>query len=246
LVDHLILATRQQHYLSVSDGPSPSYTHGLAPGKARVARPSASLARPSAAAANRRTARAGNRCFWYLSALRAHTKAPYDMDLYSKTLRALSRPRRPGQSQKNPRCSRDKPPTTAKLMYSFSSCQCTKKWSYATRSVRRAWAGCVQSEPVWRSATSKETNHAPCKAAIRLSNPGGVVLTVILVGSAGLGRPLAWVQLLRHLHQATERTLHLGLVRPLLLTKDEARATRARHHLVQLLDAARHPCPCSP
>jgi hypothetical protein len=43
------------------------------------------------------TARAGNRRFWCLSALRAHTKAPYKTDLHRKTLMALNCPRRPGQ-----------------------------------------------------------------------------------------------------------------------------------------------------
>jgi hypothetical protein len=43
------------------------------------------------------SARAGNRCFWCLSALRAHTKAPYKTDLHRKTLRALNRPGGPGQ-----------------------------------------------------------------------------------------------------------------------------------------------------
>jgi hypothetical protein len=38
------------------------------------------------------TARAGNRRFWLLSALRAHTKAPYKTDLHRKTLMALNRP----------------------------------------------------------------------------------------------------------------------------------------------------------
>ena len=33
------------------------------------------------------TARAGNRRFWLLSALRAHTKAPYKIDFHRKTLR---------------------------------------------------------------------------------------------------------------------------------------------------------------
>jgi hypothetical protein len=37
-------------------------------------------------------ARAGNRRFRLLSALRTHTKAPYKMDLNKKTLRALNRP----------------------------------------------------------------------------------------------------------------------------------------------------------
>jgi hypothetical protein len=36
--------------------------------------------------------RAGNRRFWCLSALRAHTKAPYKTDFHRKTLRALNRP----------------------------------------------------------------------------------------------------------------------------------------------------------
>ena len=35
--------------------------------------------------------RAGNRRFWQLSALRAHTKAPYKTDLHRKTRRALNR-----------------------------------------------------------------------------------------------------------------------------------------------------------
>jgi hypothetical protein len=38
------------------------------------------------------TARAGNRRFGPLSALRAHTKAPYKMDFHRKTLMALKRP----------------------------------------------------------------------------------------------------------------------------------------------------------
>ena len=38
------------------------------------------------------TARAGNRRFRLLSALRAHTKAPYKTDLHRKTLMALNRP----------------------------------------------------------------------------------------------------------------------------------------------------------
>jgi hypothetical protein len=42
---------------------------------------------------NLSTARAGNRRFWRLSALRAHTKAPYKMDFHRKTLRALNRPK---------------------------------------------------------------------------------------------------------------------------------------------------------
>jgi hypothetical protein len=37
-------------------------------------------------------ARAGNRRFELLSALRAHTKVPYNPDLHRKTLRALNRP----------------------------------------------------------------------------------------------------------------------------------------------------------
>ena len=39
------------------------------------------------------TARAGNRRFWLLSALRAHTKAPYKIDFHRKTRTALNRPR---------------------------------------------------------------------------------------------------------------------------------------------------------
>ena len=37
-------------------------------------------------------ARAGDRRFWLLSALRAHTKAPYKTDLHRETLMALNRP----------------------------------------------------------------------------------------------------------------------------------------------------------
>jgi hypothetical protein len=44
-----------------------------------------------------RAARAGNRRFWWLSALRARTKAPYKTELHRKTLMALNRPRWPGQ-----------------------------------------------------------------------------------------------------------------------------------------------------
>jgi hypothetical protein len=40
------------------------------------------------------TARAGNRRFRLLSALRAHTKAPHQTDLHRKARRALNRPRR--------------------------------------------------------------------------------------------------------------------------------------------------------
>jgi hypothetical protein len=40
------------------------------------------------------SARAGHRRFWPLSALRAHTKAPYKTDLIWKTLRPLERPGR--------------------------------------------------------------------------------------------------------------------------------------------------------
>jgi hypothetical protein len=43
------------------------------------------------------SARAGNRRFWLLSALRAHTKAPSKTDLHRETLRALKRPGGPGQ-----------------------------------------------------------------------------------------------------------------------------------------------------
>jgi hypothetical protein len=38
--------------------------------------------------------------FWLLSALRAHTKAPYKNDSHRKTLRALKRPGGPGQRRK--------------------------------------------------------------------------------------------------------------------------------------------------
>ena len=40
------------------------------------------------------SARAGSRHFWLLSAMCAHTKAPYRTDLHRKTLRALNHPRR--------------------------------------------------------------------------------------------------------------------------------------------------------
>ena len=43
-------------------------------------------------------ARAGNRRFRPLSALRAHTNAPYKMDFHRKTLGRLTAPRRPGPS----------------------------------------------------------------------------------------------------------------------------------------------------
>ena len=43
------------------------------------------------------SARAGNRRFLLLSALRAHTKAPYKNDLHGKTLTALKRPGGRGQ-----------------------------------------------------------------------------------------------------------------------------------------------------
>jgi hypothetical protein len=43
------------------------------------------------------TARAGNRRFGQLGALRAHTKAPYKTDLDGKTLRPLNRPGRAGR-----------------------------------------------------------------------------------------------------------------------------------------------------
>jgi hypothetical protein len=48
---------------------------------------------PGANATTRAPARAGNRRFWYLSTLRAHTKSPYKMDFHRKTLRALNRPK---------------------------------------------------------------------------------------------------------------------------------------------------------
>ena len=37
-------------------------------------------------------ARAGNRCFWWLRALRARTKAPHNNDLHRKTSMARNRP----------------------------------------------------------------------------------------------------------------------------------------------------------
>ena len=47
------------------------------------------------------TARAGNRRFRPLSALRAHTKTPYKNDLHRKKLRALNRPGGRGQMMKS-------------------------------------------------------------------------------------------------------------------------------------------------
>jgi hypothetical protein len=51
---------------------------------------------------NRFTARAGNRRFELLRALRAHTKVPYKIDLLWRTLRPLKRPRRPGRRVEEP------------------------------------------------------------------------------------------------------------------------------------------------
>jgi hypothetical protein len=49
-------------------------------------------ASPSPSGRARSPARAGNRRFWLLSTLRAHTKVPYKIDLHRKTLIALNRP----------------------------------------------------------------------------------------------------------------------------------------------------------
>jgi hypothetical protein len=49
---------------------------------------------------SRVTARAGNRRFGLLSALRPHTKAPYKMDFHRETLRLRYRPARPGPELK--------------------------------------------------------------------------------------------------------------------------------------------------
>jgi hypothetical protein len=49
---------------------------------------------------NTSPARAGNRRFWLLSALRAHTKMPYKIDLLWETLRALKHPGRARTVQK--------------------------------------------------------------------------------------------------------------------------------------------------
>jgi hypothetical protein len=49
------------------------------------------------------TARAENRRFWLLSALRAHTKAPYNHDLLWNMLRPLKRPGGPGRRAGTPR-----------------------------------------------------------------------------------------------------------------------------------------------
>ena len=54
------------------------------------------------------TARAKNRRFWLLSALRAHTKAPHKIDLHKKTLRALNRPEA-GADSSRARGSRARP-----------------------------------------------------------------------------------------------------------------------------------------
>jgi hypothetical protein len=53
--------------------------------------PAAAAAAARAVIGSAPTARAGNRRFWSLSALRAHTKAPYKTDLYRKTLGLLNR-----------------------------------------------------------------------------------------------------------------------------------------------------------
>ena len=47
-------------------------------------------------------AQAGNRRFWPLSALRAHTKAPQKTDLLLETLRPLKRPGRARTSRRSP------------------------------------------------------------------------------------------------------------------------------------------------
>ena len=61
-------------------------------GCAKKARPAAAAASASPAGTPCPTARAGNRRFGPLSAVRAHTKAPYKIDFHKKTLRALNRP----------------------------------------------------------------------------------------------------------------------------------------------------------
>ena len=54
----------------------------------------AATAASCSATCRRYSARAGNRRFWWVSALRAHTKAPYESELLGETLRPLNRPGR--------------------------------------------------------------------------------------------------------------------------------------------------------
>jgi hypothetical protein len=56
-------------------------------------RPLSRAMRHGWSAKNSATARAGNRLFWCLSALRAHTKAPYKINFHRETLRVLNRPK---------------------------------------------------------------------------------------------------------------------------------------------------------
>jgi hypothetical protein len=55
------------------------------------------------------SARAGNRRFWCLSTLRAHTKAPYKTDLHRKTLKNAKALNRPGRARTVRRAGRPLP-----------------------------------------------------------------------------------------------------------------------------------------
>ena len=64
------------------------------------------LASSSPSGRARSPARAGNRRFWLLSTLRAHTKVPYKIDLHRKTLIVLNRPGRARTVQSESACDR--------------------------------------------------------------------------------------------------------------------------------------------
>ena len=55
------------------------------------------------------SARAGNRRFRLLSALRAHTKVPYKIEFHRETLRALNRPKAAQTGARNPAVSQKTP-----------------------------------------------------------------------------------------------------------------------------------------
>jgi hypothetical protein len=81
--------------VSVQNGSAalrPPLTSLAAAGCAKKARPAAAAASASPAGTPCPTARAGNRRFGPLSAVRAHTNVPYRIDFHKKTLRALNRP----------------------------------------------------------------------------------------------------------------------------------------------------------
>ena len=85
-----LLAPGQQHVLArpALDRHRDPYAKARGPRRVEPAvHAAAQLQRPAA------TARAGNRRFGRLSALRTHTKAPHKTDLHRKTLMALNRPR---------------------------------------------------------------------------------------------------------------------------------------------------------